>query len=448
MGGAADLNGRGLSVRARARPPREAALRASTVRDAGGLWPLAPVPSQLAPSSPSLLGRLGARAAELQESLVAYVLGVEPSTGFDGIDAQLEEGRREMIAACIACGLASIEQGASWSGTIPPAVAEHARRAAAAGMSLATALHRCLAAFGLAWRLVLGEVARHDLPDEQKLALLLQTWTAIESLHARVQAEIAEAHSCEIARRARSLEQRRAEIVHRLLAGGSPDTDEHAVLGYELDAWHVCVIATGPDAGKAVRCLQSGLGCELLPVSCGAQTVLAWLGARRKLAFEDIERTFSVQGEDMDASLAVGEHARGLAGWRTTYREAEGAALVARYWPRRITRYADVALDVAVLQDEGLADSLIERYLSSLDDIAIGGQAARQTLRALFDAEYDVSSAAHALKAHRSTVHRWREEIESRLGYPLHEHQAEIELALRVEELRKRRDAARPDLTG
>jgi hypothetical protein len=70
----------------------------------------------------------------------------------------------------------------------------------------------------------------------------------------------------------------------------------------------------------------------------------------------------------------------------------------------------------------------------------IGGEAARRTLHALFDSEYNVSSAAHPLKAHRSSVHRWREEIEQRLGYRLHEHQAEIEVALRIEDLRERRD--------
>jgi sugar diacid utilization regulator len=127
-----------------------------------------------------------------------------------------------------------------------------------------------------------------------------------------------------------------------------------------------------------------------------------------------------------------------------THREAEAALLVARHRPpRRLTRYLDVALDATALQDEALADSLIERYLSPLDDMSIGGQAARRTLRALFEAEHNVSSAAHPLKVHRSTVHRWREEIERRLGYRLHEHQAEIEVALRIEDLRAHHSAER-----
>ena len=82
-------------------------------------------------------------------------------------------------------------------------------------------------------------------------------------------------------------------------------------------------------------------------------------------------------------------------GWRLTHREAQAALLVAQHSPQPLTRYLDVALEAAALQDDALADSLIERYLLPLDDMRIGGQAARRTLRALFDTEYNVSSAAH-----------------------------------------------------
>jgi hypothetical protein len=293
----------------------------------------------------------------------------------------------------------------------------------------------------LAGSFVLNEVAHHDLPDEQRFALLLQASAVMGSLLARVQEEVASAHSSEIARRARSHEQRRAEIVCKLLAGESPDGGERAELGYELDAWHLAVIATGADAEKAVRRLAAALGRELLPVARGGE-MLAWLGGQRKLMITDVERVLSPHGL-AGVSLAIGEAARGIEGWRLTHREAQGALLVARDRPCRLTRYLDVALDATALQDEALADSLIERYLSPLDDTRIGGQAARRTLRALFDTGYNVSSAEHSLKVHRSSVHRWREEIERRLGCRLHEHQAEIEVALRIEDLRAHRSPER-----
>jgi hypothetical protein len=393
----------------------------------------------LRPARIELVSRLRSREAELQEAVFAHARSVVSDAAADG-DSQLALGLREMIAACMDCGLSSIEQGVPWSGPMPPAVAVQASRAASGGVSLTTALCGCVAGHTLAWSFVLDEVAHHDLPDEQRFALLLQASAVLGSLLACVQAEVAGAHSSEIKRRARSHEQHRAEIVHKLLAGESPDDSERAELGYELDAWHLAVIATGADAEKAVRSLAAGLGRQLLLIPHHAETVRAWLGGQRKLAITDIEQVLSAQ--EADVSVVAGEPGTGLEGWRVTHGEAEGALLVARERPRRLTRYLDVALDATALQDEAFADSLIERYLSPLDDLPTGGEAARRTLRALFDTEHNVSSAAHPLKVHRSTVHRQRNEIERQLGCRLHEHQAKIEVALRIEEQRKHRDTA------
>jgi hypothetical protein len=346
---------------------------------------------------------------------------------------------RETIAVCVDCGLTSIEQGTKWSGTISPVVAIQARRDASNGVGLTTALRRCVAGYTLAWSFVLGEVARHDLPEEQRFALLLQASGATSSLLACVQAEIVDAHSSVVRHGTRSREQHRAGLAHRLLAGESPSPGELAELGYDLDGWHLGMIAGGTRAERAVRGLAAGLGCALLSVAHGNDVVWAWLGGQRRIAFADVERILC-NSEHADVSLAVGEPASGIEGWRQTHREAESALLVARCWPRKLTRYLDVAPEATALQDDALADSLIETYLSPLDEMHIGGQAARRMLRALFDAEHKVSSAAHALKLHRSTVHRHRNEIERWLGCRLHERQVDIEIALRIKDLRERRE--------
>ncbi len=378
------------------------------------------------------------RKAELQEAVFAHVRSSVPDAIVDG-DAQLAAGLYETIAVCLDSGLVSIEQGARWSGTISPVVAVQARRDASSGVTLTTALRRCVAGYTLALNFVLGEVAHHDFPDEQRFALLHQAQEATGSLLACVQAEIAEAHSSEIRHRARSLEQRRAEIAHRLLAGEPLHAGEFAELGYDLNGWHLGVIASGAQAGRAVRGLAADVGCELLQVAHGKEAVWAWLGGRRRVDFADVERIL-LAGKHASVSLAVGEPGRGIDGWHQTHREAEGALLVARCWPRRLTRYLDVAPEATALQDESLANLLIDRYLSPLDGMRIGGQAARRTLCALLEKAHNVSSAASALDIHRSTVHRQRSEIERRLGCQLHERRAEIDLALRIEDLRQRRD--------
>ncbi len=388
----------------------------------------------------ALARRLRSREAELWEALFAHVRSAVPHAVADG-DPALAAGLREMIAACLDCGLSSIEQGSQWSGPIPPAVAAHARRAASNGVSLTTALCRCVAAYALVWSFVLDDVADHPLPGQRTFVLLHQVSAALAAVLARVQVEIAEAQSAEITHRSRSYEQRCAEIVRRLLAAEPVGASELAELRYDLDGWHVAVIATGDGAEEAVRRLVAGLGCQILQIPQGAKAVLTWLGGSRRPAFSDIDRVRRAEGGTSGASLAVGEPGKGIEGWRTTYREAQGALLVAQDRPSEIVRYLDVALEAAALQDDALADALIGKYLCPLEDVPIGGQAARGAARALFDAEHNVSSAANALSVHRSSVHRWRNQIERRLGYRLHEHQAEIEVALRIEEMRQRQDS-------
>lgn len=387
-----------------------------------------------------LARRLRSQEAEFQEAIFTHVRSVAPDAVADG-DSHLALGLREMIAVCMDYGLASIEQGALWSGPMPPAVAAHASRAASGGVSLTTALCRCVAGHTLAWSFVLDEVAHHDLPDELRFALLLQTSVVLGSLLAGVQTEIADAHSSEIRRRARSREQRQAEIVHKLLAGEPVDAAELTELEYELDAWHLAVIGTGAEAAEAARSLAAGLHRELLVVAYGGKTVWAWLGGQSRPGFADVERVFSAQ-EHADVSLAVGEPARGLRGWRVTQQEAEGALLVARYRPRRLMRYRDVALEATALQNEALTDSLIETYLSPLDNHRCPGATLRETLRAYFAAGHNASAAARALYVSPRTMRNRMTLIEDGLGSLLYERHAELELALRLDALRK--DAPAP----
>jgi GGDEF-like domain len=253
---------------------------------------------------------------------------------------------------------------------------------------------------------------------------------AVLALVERMIAQVAAEYDRELEGAERSPERRRAERVQRLLDGVPVDVGE---FDYELDAWHVGVIATGANAEKAVRGLAAALGRELFLLKRAGE-VWAWLGGQHKLMIVDVERALSVQGL-ADVSLVIGEVARGVEGWRLTHREAQAALLVARHRPRRLTRYQDVALEAAALQDEAIAQSLIETYLSPLDDGHGGGAMRRRMLRAFFEAEHNVSSAAAGLKVDRSTVRRWRGEIEQRLGCRLHERRAEIEVALRLEEL-------------
>jgi DNA-binding PucR family transcriptional regulator len=108
--------------------------------------------------------------------------------------------------------------------------------------------------------------------------------------------------------------------------------------------------------------------------------------------------------------------------------------------PQPLTRYADVALLTPWVNGSEPAGSLVDVYLAPLDQ-APNGATLRATLRAYVDAGRNTKAAAAALGVDRGTVAKRLSAIESLyLGHPLHERMAELEVALRLEELHAARD--------
>jgi hypothetical protein len=379
----------------------------------------------------ALAERLHARRSELEEAVIARFRDV----GFDpaaGEDLEYIAGARAAVAEAVDYGLVAIEQGEEWFGSgpppIPPAAVAQARRAAAHGVSLERVLLRYNAGHTLLEDFVMQEAEHSDLASDR--IALRHVLRALGGLLDHFTSSIAKEYQQEAERMAHSPELRRNERVQRLLAGAPVDSAE---IDYEFDAEHLGAIAMGARAGETVRSLAAGLGCELLAVSRSAETVWAWFGGQRKLAFADIERLMSDK-ETAGVSLAIGGSARGIDGWRLTHRQAQGAMLVALRKPQRLTRYADVALLATALRDETLAKSLEEIYLTPLGS-GKDGVVSRETLRAYFTAGRNAATAAAALGVDRHTVERRLHSIETRLGRLLHTCHAELEVALRLEEL-------------
>jgi DNA-binding PucR family transcriptional regulator len=102
-----------------------------------------------------------------------------------------------------------------------------------------------------------------------------------------------------------------------------------------------------------------------------------------------------------------------------------------------LTLYADIALLVPWLRDDTRAQWLVEMHLSPLDNHRCSGATLRKTLREYFAAGHNASAAARALYISRRTMRNRMVLIEGSLGPLLHTHQAELELALRLDELRE-----------
>lgn len=234
-----------------------------------------------------------------------------------------------------------------------------------------------------------------------------------------------------------SPEQRRLELVRGLLDSKNGARVDFVGLGYQIDAWHVGVIAVGASARAVLESLKADR--QLMSVPCDEETVWAWFGGPRRLTDAEMER-LGLENEATGVSLAVGEPARGISGWRRTYREAQQALHIAQLARQTRTRYRDIALLVPWVEDPERGRALVEFYLSPLDSQKDGGVTLRQTLRVYLDAERNASSAARTLGIDRRTLTHRLAAIETCVGYRLDSRKADLEVALRLHDLLKRRE--------
>lgn len=375
-----------------------------------------------------LVARVRARRVELEETIFERVRdGAHSDAGGD--EVEYLAGLRAAVGAAVEHALASIELGEEGLGPTPPEAVSQAHRAARAGVSLDTVLRRYVLGSTVLGDFLMQEADRSSCAGRPGvLRNILSTQAAVLD---RLMAAITNEYVRELERVGRSPQQRRAERVQRLLVGGC---DRAADLGYELDEWHLGLVATGGAAGETLRGLAAALGRGLLHVPRGEETAWAWLGGPHELSVADIEPLIVDAGRG-GVSLAVGEPGWGIEGWRLTHRQAQAALRVALQCSRPLTRYSDVALLSSMLLDDALAGSLIDIYLSPLGSNSDGGAVLRRTLSAYFAAERNASSAASALGVTRRTVENRMRAIEEKLGRRLRTHQAELEVALRLEAL-------------
>ncbi len=373
--------------------------------------------------------RLRDRRSEIEEVLFARARAVSDHPGWD---AEYLAGLRATVTAVVDYVLTAIERGEDWSGPIPSVAVAQAQLAARNGVGLETVWLRYAAGQRHLEGFVMAEV--DHFPSQALRHVVEMQWSLLERLMTTISAE----YHREVARVASSAEQRRGRRLRKLLAGEPIDLGEFE---YEFnDAWHLGVIAIGARAREAVRDLAAGCERHLLPLSRDENTVWAWLGGESRLAVADVDfRLPAMRGKG--ALLAVGEPGTGLDGWRLTHHQAQAALLVALHDGEGITRYAEAMLLAAALQNETLARSLEEMYLLPLASQRDGGAAWRDTLGAYFDAQGNTATAASAMGVGRHTVERRLRSIEETLGRLISTCQPEMEVALRLYELRAARNA-------
>ncbi len=371
-----------------------------------------------------LSARLQARRVEMEEGVLTRIYVVsDPS---EAPDPEYVKGLRAAVAAALDYGLGAIHSGEA-QGAIPASLLTQARLAARNGISLDTVLRRYFAGYTMLGDFLIEEAERAGLGG----TVLKRLLRAQASVFDRLISAVTEEYSHEDQSKPGTAEQRRAQRVKRLLDGELLDTSE---LEYDFAAHHLGAIAAGPGAVEELRKLSKALDRRSLLVPREEGTVWAWFGSGRRTHPEDIERLVAASLSSQ-VSLAIGEPAEGPGGWRLTHCQAKAALPIALRNSQSCTRYADVALLSSMLEDELLAASLRQLYLSPLSAERDGGKTLRKTLRAYFAAERNVSSTAAALGVNRNTVTSRLRTIEERFERPLNRCAAEVEAALSLEDL-------------
>jgi hypothetical protein len=335
---------------------------------------------------------------------------------------------RPTIVAGLEYGLTAIERGTASPPPVPDELLLQAKTAARTGISLDAVIRRYCAANSLFTDTLISEADRLGLPRME----LKRAFRSFAIAFERLLSVVSEEYGRAAGEFAESSEERRGELIEGLLAG---ELIEGPELAYDFSTWHLGLVAFGPAAHESVRAVAEPLDANLLSVKRRDGVIWAWLGSRRPGAFAERPGTPFLEGAD--ASLSFGEPAEGLPGWRLTHRQAAAALPLAIKGPDRVATYADCPLLAAVLGDDLLATSLRQLFLTPLTEERDGGDAAKDTLRAYYQASGNASSAAAALGVHRRTVTARLEAIEERLGRRLDTFSAEIETALRLDALKR-----------
>jgi hypothetical protein len=390
--------------------------KAKTQRRGGG--------SRVEPRS-VLAQRLRDRLPELRSAVATRVYAI--ADPHEVSDPAYLEGLNAALAAAVDYRLAVLEVGERRAPAVPEVLLAQARLDARDGVALETVLRRYFAGNSLVGDFLAEEAERAEVPGSELRRLLAEQATLGDRLIEAVSAE----HARESASRPSSAAERRRELVKSLLAGELVD---HSELGYDLDGHHLALMARGQGAEKLMRALAGRVDRRLLIVQREEEPRWAcWLGGRAPL--DPAEAAAALR--DLAPSgvfVSLGEPGEELAGWRFSHRQAKAALPVAERRGEPVLRYGDVAVLAAVGRDDLLETSLRRLYLEPLERGREGGKVARETLRAYFEAERNISSTAAALGVDRRTVRNRIGAIEELLGRPLRGSLADLEIALRLDE--------------
>src|ERR1700742_2355656 len=309
-------------------------------------------------SRSAVAGRLRGSRAEIERAVLERTTALLESP--IGLDPQFVDGQQAAISAAIDFGLAAVEVGERRLSDVPALFHSRARLTARSGVSLDNTLRRYFAGYLLLTDFLMREASQCGTSGEMLQDMMRDTATAFDRLVSTVTEEYVREADVKLCTR----EAKIAARVAALLDGELLDTSD---FGYEFDnAWHLGAVVVGEGGSEAMRDLAAALDCQLLMALHETETLWVWLGARRRPNFAPIEDRLAGDWP-AGVSVAFGEPAYGIFGWRLTHRQARAVLPVMKRISGRHLRYGEAALTASMLQDDLLATSLRELYLRPLE---------------------------------------------------------------------------------
>jgi hypothetical protein len=342
--------------------------------------------------------------------------------------AEYLHGLRIAVSAAFDYGIESLERNEAQSLPLPTALLSQARLAARHGIRLETVMRRYLAGNTLLGDFLI-EAAEHE-PDADSAAMKLIMQRQAALLDHLITA-VSDEYARELALQNSASRRRLLKQVDLLLEGHSLAADE---IPYDFDGAHLALVARGDRLPQALREILPAPGRRALLVPRGPEEAWAWLGGRASTDMADVATAIAADAAP-GLTVAFGEPAAGLGGWRLTLEQAQAAITLATHLDQSCVKYVDIALLAMALADDLLATSLQHMYLEPVE-CRPGGTHLFKTLGAYYAAQGNVTSAAAAVGINRKTVLSHLRTAEAAIGRSLVVHAAELETALKLRDYR------------
>ena len=249
--------------------------------------------------------------------------------------------------------------------------------------------------------------------------------------------------------RERWVQNRAAVLIMRVesvLAGDDVDPGvAEAALGYRLLQRHLGVVlwvergaADHDPLGRLDRvasalAVAAGSAQAPLFVPCDETSAWAWLAITPGAVLRRDEPQAVIGESDRTVSVALGEPASGVEGFRRTHRQAlsaQSVALTAGPTHAQVTYFIDVAPVAMMCSD---IDSAREWVGETLGPLAIDSErhaGLRETARVFLQTGGSYTATADQLFVHRNTAQYRVQKAEELRGRPLREGRLDVELAL------------------